>query len=161
MREPLTILVAEDDAEDAFLVERAFQKADMDVRIHYVRDGQEAMDYLSGAPPYSDRSTHPQPNVLLLDLKLPKVSGFEVLKWLRERQNYARPLVIIFSSSSDQKDVDRAYDLGASFYLPKPPDFEGFMGLLQRLRPYWFESNIFPETGGGEGKARPDDKSHA
>ena len=144
MREPLIVLVAEDDANDAFLVERAFEKARTGMRIQYVRDGQEAIDYLRGAPPYSDRSTHPKPDVLLLDLKLPKLTGFDVLKWLREQQMPARPLVMVFSSSSDQRDVDRAYDLGANSYLIKSPASPEFLEFIKNLDVYWSKHNRGP-----------------
>jgi len=140
------ILVAEDDPTDAFFLQRAFGKTGVSIGLEFVRDGQEAIDYLRGEPPYADRKTHPLPQLLLLDLKMPRLNGFEVLDWLRNQPQLKRLLVIVFSSSAELGDIDRAYDLGANSYLVKPHASEQLMELVHRVEKYWLESNQGPSA---------------
>ena len=138
---PERILVAEDDAADAFFLQRAFAKAGVPSTLHFVRDGQEAVDYLHGEGKFSDRKEYPVPHLLLLDLKMPRLSGFQVLDWLRQQPNLKRLPVIVFSSSDESQDVNRAYDLGANSYLVKPHALEDLVELVDRLKKYWLEVN--------------------
>ena len=141
-----TILVAEDDPTDAFFLQRAFGKAGVSVGLEFVRDGQEAIDYLRGEPPYADRKAHPLPQLLLLDLEMPRLNGFEVLDWLKSQPRLKRLLVIVFSSSSEVGDINRAYDLGANSYLVKPHATEQLMDLVNRVEKYWLEANQGPSA---------------
>src|SRR2546421_5940528 len=104
-----TILVAEDDPYDAFLLKRAFIKAGIDVHMDFVEDGEETIHYLKGENGFSDRTLHPFPVLLLLDLKMPKMDGFDVLRWLKEQTGLKRLLVTVLSSSDHPEDINRAY----------------------------------------------------
>jgi len=144
-----TILWVEDDADDVVLIGHAIHKAGLD-RPMLVRDGGEAVAYLSGTSPFSDRSAYPIPSLILLDLKLPKMSGFEVLRWLRGIPELRRIPVIMFTSSNQKTDIDRAYDLGANAYLLKSVDHQDLVGALQRLRDFWLDLNLNPTRSAPE-----------
>src|SRR4051794_5714089 len=116
----LSILIAEDQEFEIQLLKWSFLRAGVGVPLYFVRDGQEAIDYLRGEKPYANRQEHPLPTLLLLDLKMPKLDGFEVLRWVREQRGLNRLLVIVLSNSKMVEDIDRAYDLGANSYLAKP-----------------------------------------
>ena|ERR1039457_3009814 len=134
------ILVAEDDTTDAFFFQRAFRRAGIPVALHFVRDGQEVIDYLEGKGPFGDRAVYPQPQLLLLDLRMPKLDGFDVLKWVRRRPELADLLVVLFSSSDEPRDISRAYDLGANWYLVKPHSMDELTALVGRFKKYWLEA---------------------
>jgi CheY-like chemotaxis protein len=138
-----TILWVEDDRDDAFLIGRAIRKAGLD-QPNLVTDGREAVEYLSGTGPYGDRDAHPWPSLILLDLKLPKMSGFEVLQWVRINPACRRIPVIMFTSSREKVDVDRAYELGANAYLLKSVDHEDLVEALKVLRAFWMNLNLSP-----------------
>ena len=138
------ILVAEDDPTDAFFLQRAFAKTGISIGLKFVRDGQEAIDYLRGEGPFTDRSAHPLPQLMLLDLKMPRLNGFEVLHWLKTQPLLKRMLVIVFSSSAEEGDINRAYDLGANSYLVKPHATEQLLQLVDRVEKYWLEANQNP-----------------
>src|SRR5687767_10988303 len=118
---PKVILVAEDNPDDAFIFKTRFKRAAMPDRLHIVEDGQQVIDWLSGKDVYSDRATHPLPDFVLLDLKMPVKTGFEALEWIRSQQSFANLPVIILSSSDDPKDLKRANELGATCYFVKSP----------------------------------------
>ena len=139
------ILVAEDDPTDVFFLQRAFSKAGVPVSLHFVRDGQEVIDYLRGDEPFRDRGMHPLPQLLLLDLKMPRLNGFDVLDWLKRQPGLKRLLVVIFTSSEEAQDINRAYDLGANSYLVKPHAIDDLMRIIQRLESYWLEANKNPD----------------
>jgi len=140
------ILVAEDDPTDAFFLQRAFSKMGVPVSLHFVRDGQEVIDYLRGEPPFADRQAYPLPSLLLLDMKMPRLNGFDVLDWLKRTAPVKRLPVVVFSSSEEAKDVNQAYDLGANSYLVKPHATEDLLALVERLKKYWLEANKTPEV---------------
>jgi CheY-like chemotaxis protein len=140
------VLVAEDDPSDAFLLQRAFTAAQIPATLHFVRDGQEAIDYLQGEAKYSNRNDHPLPDLMLLDLKMPKLNGFDVLSWLRARPGLKRLLVAVLTSSDQSVDINRAYDLGANSYLLKPHGSTDLVDLVKRLQKYWLEANQCPLT---------------
>ena len=140
-----TILLAEDNDDDAFLMCRAFRKARLLNPLVRVRGGEEAIAYLKGEGCYSNRARYPIPFLLLLDLKMPRVNGFEVLQWVREQEDLKRMLVVILTSSTRQPDINHAYDLGANSYLSKPTDFDELVQLLGRLQGYWLITNIAPD----------------
>ncbi len=141
------ILVAEDDAMDALLLDRAVNKVGLPLKVQFVRDGQQAVDYLEGREKYSDREKHPLPYMLLLDLKMPFLNGFDVLTWVRNQPDLKRLLVVIFTSSSVPSDINRAYDLGANSYLTKPHSISDLQKTVELLKAYWLELNRHPEFG--------------
>jgi CheY-like chemotaxis protein len=108
------ILIVEDDPNDVLLLQRAFQKAGLKNNLRLVRDGSQAIAYLSGHGIYSDRAKYPLPFLVLLDLKMPGTDGFEVLQWARAEPDLKRLLIVVLTSSNLQTDVDRAYELGAN-----------------------------------------------
>ena len=144
-----TILLADDDTNDILLFRRALKQAKVPNPIQSVRDGAEAMDYLSGRDQYADRGTYPLPALLVLDLKMPRTTGFEVLQWLREQPRLNRLRVVVLSSSNQIADVNRAYELGASSYLVKPGGFDGLLALVRMLEVYWLMLAEKPEVGCG------------
>jgi CheY-like chemotaxis protein len=131
-----TILLAEDDSDDVLFIGMAFEKAGFAIPMAVVSDGAQAIDYLKGDGLYSDRSRFPKPTLMLLDLKLPRASGFEVLEWIRHRPEWiALPIIILTSSISDA-DMKRAYDLGANFFLSKPVRFDDLVQTIKELGAY-------------------------
>lgn len=140
------VLVLEDEPADVFLLQRAFSKSRMPVSLHFVRDGQEAISYLGGEGEYADRQANPLPDFILLDIKTPKLTGFEVLRWLRQQPGLKRLPVSILSSSSLKIDVNRAYELGANSFLIKPQEPADLADLITQLEGYWFELNQGPEA---------------
>jgi len=140
-----TILLVEDDFTDEQLLRRAFNKAGVLTPVKTVKNGDEAVAYLEGESPFNNRAEHPFPGVIILDLKLPRRSGFEVLEWIRTRTNDTRLVpVVVLSSSSVAKDVNRAYALGANSYLSKPYKSAEFVELAQAFRNYWLNTNEDP-----------------
>lgn len=144
-----TILLVEDNATDALMVQRAFKKAHLMNPVRVVDDGDKAVAYLGGEGDYADRDTYPLPVLLLLDLKLPRRSGLEVLEWLRRQDGLKRLPVVVLTSSGESSDVNRAYDLGANSYLVKPVDFDPLLEMVKTLGLYWVVMNQKPETGKG------------
>ena len=134
------VLIAEDDPSDAFLLKRAFQLAQVPATLHFVRDGQEAIDYLRGEGGYSDRKRFPLPTLLLLDLKMPKVDGFDVLTWLKSQPAWRSLPVVVLSSSSREDDIQRARALGADDYRVKPADFDDLLALAQDVAARWLSA---------------------
>ena len=137
MPEPFTVLVAEDDSNDALLLKLALAKAGVNAPMHFVRDGIEAMDYLRGVPPFDNRDKHPLPNLLVLDLKMPQVGGLEVLAWLRKQPASDEVTVVVLSGSCWQADIDRAYALGAKFCVKKSFDFRQVGDVVNRMEKQW------------------------
>jgi len=140
-----SILLVEDDPNDALLIQRAFAKAGATSGLYWVEDGEEAIAYLAGEGRYGDRRRYPYPALMLLDLKLPRKSGFEVLNWIRGRPRIRRLPVVVLTSSSEHRDVDLAYDMGANSYLVKPVSFEDLIGMMQLLHRYWVFYNVMPK----------------
>ncbi len=132
-----TILQVEDDANDVLLFEQACRKAGLTVPIHRVSDGDEALAYLRGQGPFADRDEHPLPRLVLLDLKMPRVSGFEVLAWLRRQERFRRLPVVVLSSSNHESDVKRALELGVNSYLVKPVQFDALVEVVRQIHQYW------------------------
>jgi CheY-like chemotaxis protein len=137
MTYPAPILLAEDDDEDAQLMEHAFQSAGVSNPLFRVRNGEEAINYLAGNGIYSDRNAYPFPVLLLLDLRMPKCNGFEVLAWIETQTGMKRPNITVLSSSDESADVAKAYELGAHSYLQKPAEFIDLVQLLRSIGSYW------------------------
>ncbi|HXS68265.1 MAG TPA: response regulator [Candidatus Polarisedimenticolia bacterium] len=128
-----TILHVEDDPNDTLLFQHACRKAGIIFDLQAVSDGDQAMAYLRGLNNFSDRNKYPLPKLILLDLKMPRVSGFDVLTWLQSQDGLKRVPVIVLTSSNHDADVKRAYDLGAKCYLVKPVGFEALVELVKTL----------------------------
>ena len=145
-----TVLLVEDDPNDVLLIQRAFRRANLAHVIQTVEDGEEAVAYLSGKPPYADRDRYTLPTLMLLDLKLPRKSGLEVLHWVRQQDGLKRLPVVVLTSSRETADVNRAYDLGANSYLVKPVAFESLLEMVKALNLYWMILSERPEVGNHE-----------
>jgi CheY-like chemotaxis protein len=141
------ILLVEDDPNDQMLIRRAFSKAKLGNPLQIVDDGDAAVDYLGGQGRYADRAAHPLPALVLLDLKLPRRSGLEVLAWLRGQPGIGRLPVVVLTSSRESADVSRAYELGANSFLVKPVDFDGLLELIRSAGLYWTVFNEGPALG--------------
>jgi CheY-like chemotaxis protein len=137
-----TILLVEDNVDDVILTRRALRKSGVSAKLMIVGDGDLALAYLLGEAAYGDRSEHPFPELVLLDWKLPRCSGSEVLRRIRGRSEMATLPVVILTSSRQQEDIDEAYACGANSYLHKPVAFSGLVELLGRLHLYWLRTNI-------------------
>lgn len=147
-----TILLVEDDANDVVLVKRAFKQAKVANPLQVARDGEEAVAYLAGAGEFADRERFPLPAIILLDLKMPRKSGLEVLEWLRAQPGLKRLPVVVLTSSKENRDINRAYELGANSYLIKPVSFNNLTEMVKTLGLYWIILNEPPEietTGTG------------
>ncbi len=140
-----TLLLAEDDPNDVMLFRRAMEKSKMANPLQIAKDGEVAIAYLSGEGIYADRNLYPLPAIMLLDLKLPRKSGLEVLEWLREQPGINRLPVVVMTSSKESADVSRAYDLGANSYLVKPVSFDNLLEMVKVLGLYWFILNEKPD----------------
>jgi CheY-like chemotaxis protein len=135
------LLHVEDDPNDVLLLQRAFRKANITLPIQSASDGDKAVAYLTGADEYSNRDKFPLPTLILLDLKMPRKSGLEVLARIRSEDKLRRLPVVIFTSSKHDEDVRKAYDLGANSYLVKPVGFDMLVELAKLIHQYWFTQN--------------------
>jgi CheY-like chemotaxis protein len=131
------ILIVEDNDDDSFLIQRVFQRAHILNGLKFVTNGEQAIAYLSGTPPYADRVACPLPDLVLLDLKMPRVDGFEVLRWIRAQPVFAQLRVVVLTSSTDVRDVNLAIQLGANGFLIKPADFLRLVEFSEALSGYW------------------------
>ena len=142
------ILYVEDEEADVMLLQHVLKKEGIKNPLLTVKDGKLAKDYLAGEPPFDDRSRHPMPGLVLLDLNLPYWSGFEVLAWIRQQSQHRRLPVLIFSSSNRPDDISRAYDAGANGYVVKPNALSDLRSLVLAVRDFWLLRNRFPDTAG-------------
>jgi CheY-like chemotaxis protein len=132
-----TILLVEDDPNDVVLMSLAFNRARLANPLRVVHDGEEAVSYLSGKGIYHDRDHYPLPFLVLLDLRMPRMDGFEVLAWIRSQSQFRELPVVVLTSSAEQPDAIKAFKLGANSYLVKPAQFEDLVQLMRRLQGYW------------------------
>jgi CheY-like chemotaxis protein len=140
------ILVAEDNSDEILLIQRAFRKARIVNPLHFVRDGAEAIAYLSGQLHYANRTEYPLPILLLLDLKMPRKDGFEVLRWVRSQPDLAPLRTVVLTSSLNTNDINQAYRLGANSFLVKPVEFGQLVELSLAIQTYWLWLSKVPET---------------
>jgi CheY-like chemotaxis protein len=146
------ILLVEDRADDVFFMERALQKTHLKHPLRVVTDGQKAIEYLSGEDDYSDRTAFPFPGLVIVDLKMPGISGFEVVEWMRKNPATRLTPIIVLSSSSLPADINRTYELGANAYMVKPPDHRALERLLQTIGEFWLATEG-PTPGWNRGMA--------
>jgi CheY-like chemotaxis protein len=131
------ILIAEDNPDDVFLLKRALRRNGAESNVYIVEDGQEAIDYLRREPPFDDRFKYPFPSVIYTDLKMPRVSGLEVIRWLKEHPDCGVIPVIVFSASQQDEDIKQAYQLGANAYLVKPTTLDQLTEMIRVTMEFW------------------------
>ncbi len=139
-----TVLYVEDEDNDVYLLQRAWKKAGIVNPLKVVTDGAQAIQYLGGEGKFLDRAQFPLPSLVLLDLKLPKESGFNVLKWIRNNPALHTLLVVVLTSSNNRDDIHRAHTLGANAFLTKPPTADGIAEMAASLKDFWFKKAEIP-----------------
>lgn len=137
MSDRAVILLVDDNEDDVLLIRRAFAQGKILNSLHVVRSGPEAIAYLNGSGKYADRSEFPLPSLVLLDIKMPGMDGFEVLQWIRRGSLVPTLRVVMLTSSDLMRDVNTAYQLGANSFLIKPLDFERFVEISEALSGFW------------------------
>jgi CheY-like chemotaxis protein len=135
------ILLVEDNDDDVILIQRALRKGGVDAPIRVAKDGEEAIDFLTGIGVYHETPVSALPTMVLLDLKLPRKSGFEVLEWIKTHQDLSAMPVVVFTSSVQDSDLKQAYALGANSYLKKPVTMAETTELLKAVGTYWLDYN--------------------
>ncbi len=141
MKRGLTILLAEDHENEIVLfrhaVEKSAQQLGLAIRFQAVPDGAEAIEYLSGHGQFANRAAHPFPDIIVTDLKMPRLDGLDVLRWLKDHREYRRVPKILLSGSSQERDIDEAYDLGVNTYFQKPATLDEYRALIHHIICYW------------------------
>ena len=140
------VLLAEDSPEDVFLIRRAFEDNRTPNPLQVVDNGADAFHYLAGEGRFADRATFPFPALFLLDLKMPVMNGFEVLRWIRQQPTLSATRVVVLTGSDHLRDVNQAYQLGANSFMVKPGDFENYIEIGKSLEKYWLHQSKAPET---------------
>jgi CheY-like chemotaxis protein len=140
MSSSMPILLVEDNDADAELALRAFRRRKISNPVHVVRDGEEALDYVERRGAFAENA--PVPSVILLDLRIPKVDGLEVLRHLKQHPIYRNIPVVVLTTSAEDRDVRRSYELGAASYIVKPVEFEKFQEVVERIDLYWMVTNL-------------------
>lgn len=139
-----TILIIEDSDEDFYATNRAFKTSGLANSIHRCIDGEQALNYLYQRGEYNS-SNAPRPNIILLDLNMPKINGKKVLEDIKNNSELANIPVIVFTTSSDEMDISQCYKLGANSYIHKPVSLERFVESIRLLKEYWFEIVVLPK----------------
>jgi CheY-like chemotaxis protein len=146
MPERAIILLVEDSQNDILLIQRAFSQASLLNPLQIVRSGEEAIEYLKGEGRYVNRAEYPPPGLMLLDLKLPGIDGFEVLRWVRKQPGLNLLRIIVLTTSGDIRDVNLAYQLGANSFMIKPVEFDQFVQASKALKGHWLWLSEAPEV---------------
>ena len=141
-----TLLVVEDSEDDIFFIERIFKQLGARCHLRFARDGFEAVEYLSGKGKFKDRTQYPIPSIILMDLKMPRKNGFEVLEWMHEQPEIKLIPTIVVTSSTLQEDVTKAYRLGANAVMNKPVDKDSLLQMLKSFHVYWTDYVEMPEV---------------
>jgi CheY-like chemotaxis protein len=139
------VLLVEDDENDVLLFQRAARQAAIQNPVMLARDGQEAIDYLSGREQFADRARFPFPCLMVLDIKMPRKTGLDVLEWMSGEADIGIVPVVVFSSSTRAEDVERAYRLGANAFLVKPSSVERRAELARAIKSFWLDFNLPPD----------------
>ncbi len=137
--EPVDILMADDDADDRLMAEKAFLEAKLDNGLRFVEDGEELMDYLLHRGKYTNTTLHPLPGLILLDLNMPRKDGREALKEIKAHPQLHRIPVVILTTSKAETDILRSYDLGVNSFITKPVTFQGLVEAMRVMKQYWFQ----------------------
>ena len=144
MTKPANILLVEDERTDIILTLGSFREARMANTINVATSGEEALDYLKGNGKFANREDFPMPDLILLDIKMPGIDGFEVLKQVKSNKKIKQIPIVILSSSKDEGDRAMALDMGASAYLVKPISFSSFLNIIKEVGEYWVVLNVSP-----------------
>lgn len=139
MPRPITILVADDDDEDCMFIEEAFEEALLANDLRFVHDGEELMDYLTREGDYAAPDSSPRPGLILLDLNMPRKDGREALAEIKSDDRLRNIPIVVLTTSKQEEDIYRTYDLGVNSYITKPVTFEGLVDVVKNVRKYWFE----------------------
>ena len=145
-KQPISILVADDDADDRMMIKDAFSESRLANPLHFVEDGEELMDYLYHRGKFSDPALSPMPGLILLDLNMPRKDGREALKEIRADENLRRIPVVVLTTSKAEEDIYRTYDMGVNSYITKPVTFISLVDLMKILATYWFEIVRLPPS---------------
>ena len=145
---PITILLADDDPDDRMLTRDAFEESRLRNTLEMVEDGEELMDYLHGRGDYAGNSAKPRPNLILLDLNMPRKDGREALKEIKSCSVLRNIPVVVLTTSKAEEDILRTYDLGVNSFIIKPVTFDGMVEVLKTIGKYWFEIVELPPDGG-------------
>ena len=143
MKTTLEVLLIEDNPHDAELAIRALEELNLTDHLIHLTDGQAALDFLFGTGNYEGRDVNQQPKVILLDLKLPKINGIEVLRELRADERMKYIPIVVLTSSREERDIREAYHLGANSYVVKPMDFQSYLDVIGNLGSYWLKINLY------------------
>ena len=144
LRKQTTVLVAEDDADDRLLIQKAFKKGCESGTLTYVENGEELIKYLRRQPPYTSEEKYPRPQLVLLDLNMPKKDGREALKEIKEDTELCKIPVIVFTTSRQEDDIELMYQMGSNSYITKPSSFDGLLSIAREIEVYWFRTVELP-----------------
>ncbi len=142
---PVPILMADDDQDDCLLVRDAFKESRLVNDLHFVEDGEELMDYLYNRGKYKDMAGSPRPGLILLDLNMPKKDGREALKEIKSDSELRSIPIVVLTTSKQEEDIFRSYDVGANSYITKPVTFKGLVDVMKSLGKYWLEIVELPD----------------
>ena len=141
----VTILIAEDDADDYLLMKKALEQTRIANELHWVKDGEELLDYLLHRGSYKDPKNSPKPVLILLDLNMPKIDGREALKQIKQNEDLKRIPVVVLTTSKRDEDVVQSYNLGVNSFIRKPEDFNKFIDIIRDVSHYWFDIVELPK----------------
>jgi CheY-like chemotaxis protein len=145
---PISILVADDDADDRLMAKEALDECRLSNELHFVEDGVDLLNYLRRQGRYADAGALVRPGLILLDLNMPKMDGREALREIKADPTLRRIPIVVMTTSKAEEDIYRTYDLGVSSYVAKPVTFEGLVEVMKTLGRYWFEIVELPDSGG-------------
>jgi len=151
MTKPITILVADDDADDRMLIKDAFEEARLNNEVHFVEDGEQLLSYLRCEGDYANMASEPYPGIILLDLNMPRKDGREALREIKADAELKRIPVVVLTTSRAEEDIIRTYGLGVSSFITMPVTFEGLVDVVKALNDYWIEIVTFPPECTSEG----------